>query len=173
MIRRPPRSTLFPYTTLFRSGEISLECSRPGAAAVALWATHRLLPLVPGGAFARALGQSRAAALALYEKLRVDARFLTPFPPDLDILVWAPRARRASEASQRARRIFAEAARRALHLALAELPVAFFDLAAAGIERDRDTITCLRSVLMKPEHRAWVDRIWELVDGAASAVLRD
>src|SRR5439155_8814111 len=23
MIRRPPRSTLFPYTTLFRSGEIS------------------------------------------------------------------------------------------------------------------------------------------------------
>src|SRR2546426_5068477 len=157
MIRRPPRSTLFPYTTLFRS----------------LWATHRLLPLVPGGAFARALGQSRAAALALYEKLRVDARFLTPFPPDLDILVWAPRARRASEASQRARRIFAEAARRELHLALAELPVAFFDLAAAGIERDRDTITCLRSVLMKPEHRAWVDRIWELVDGAASAVLRD
>src|SRR4051812_49855946 len=25
MIRRPPRSTLFPYTTLFRSGRISVE----------------------------------------------------------------------------------------------------------------------------------------------------
>src|SRR5258708_20260053 len=25
MIRRPPRSTLFPYTTLFRSGEATLE----------------------------------------------------------------------------------------------------------------------------------------------------
>src|SRR3712207_8576884 len=24
MIRRPPRSTLFPYTTLFRSGEVGL-----------------------------------------------------------------------------------------------------------------------------------------------------
>src|SRR2546430_10287803 len=24
MIRRPPRSTLFPYTTLFRSGEVAL-----------------------------------------------------------------------------------------------------------------------------------------------------
>src|SRR2546430_11771556 len=24
MIRRPPRSTLFPYTTLFRSGEVSM-----------------------------------------------------------------------------------------------------------------------------------------------------
>src|SRR5258706_13488086 len=29
MIRRPPRSTLFPYTTLFRS----LRCRRPGIAA--------------------------------------------------------------------------------------------------------------------------------------------
>src|SRR2546430_13164755 len=29
MIRRPPRSTLFPYTTLFRSHQPSL-CSRPG-----------------------------------------------------------------------------------------------------------------------------------------------
>src|SRR2546425_8999881 len=31
MIRRPPRSTLFPYTTLFRSGELSenfLKASR-------------------------------------------------------------------------------------------------------------------------------------------------
>src|SRR5258705_13739518 len=27
MIRRPPRSTLFPYTTLFRSIEISGPCS--------------------------------------------------------------------------------------------------------------------------------------------------
>src|SRR6266852_5251979 len=68
-----------PYTYFSSSelhlGEISLECSRPGAAAVALWATQRLFPLVPGGAFAQALGQGRAAALALYEKLRGDARF--------------------------------------------------------------------------------------------------
>src|SRR5688572_31009427 len=28
MIRRPPRSTLFPYTTLFRSGEIRFEGER-------------------------------------------------------------------------------------------------------------------------------------------------
>src|SRR5690242_21240965 len=27
MIRRPPRSTLFPYTTLFRSGASSAACS--------------------------------------------------------------------------------------------------------------------------------------------------
>src|SRR5260370_39092121 len=30
MIRRPPRSTLFPYTTLFRSGEIRDRAPDPG-----------------------------------------------------------------------------------------------------------------------------------------------
>src|SRR3989441_8890889 len=29
MIRRPPRSTLFPYTTLFRSSGVSLESPQP------------------------------------------------------------------------------------------------------------------------------------------------
>src|SRR5437868_11137769 len=29
MIRRPPRSTLFPYTTLFRSREMERACARP------------------------------------------------------------------------------------------------------------------------------------------------
>src|SRR3712207_4276559 len=31
MIRRPPRSTLFPYTTLFRSAEKSIAGTGPGA----------------------------------------------------------------------------------------------------------------------------------------------
>src|SRR5256885_8948092 len=32
MIRRPPRSTLFPYTTLFRSGDLARDVqSQPGA----------------------------------------------------------------------------------------------------------------------------------------------
>src|SRR6266511_2638645 len=30
MIRRPPRSTLFPYTTLFRSGRVGGGSARPG-----------------------------------------------------------------------------------------------------------------------------------------------
>src|SRR5437879_7741317 len=34
LIRRPPRSTLFPYTTLFRSSRASLLLAEPGAA---LW----------------------------------------------------------------------------------------------------------------------------------------
>src|SRR6266513_1876261 len=31
MIRRPPRSTLFPYTTLFRSRSRTRSCARAGA----------------------------------------------------------------------------------------------------------------------------------------------
>ncbi len=162
-----------PYTyfssTQLHLGEISLECSRPGAAAVALWATQRLLPLVAAGEFARGMAACRKAALALYERVKGDRRFVTAAPPALDILVWAPRAATVSEASARARRLFEEAARRHLHLALAELPVEFFDL--GRMERDRATLTCLRSVLMKPEHREWVDRIWEALDEATTASL--
>lgn len=162
-----------PYTYFtsdeLHLGEISLECSRPGAAAVALWATHRLLPLVADGEFARGLAAGRKAALTLYERLKGDRRFVTAAPPELDILVWAPRAARVSEASARARRLFDEAVRRHLHLALAELPVEFFDL--GRMDKDRPTLTCLRSVLMKPEHREWADRIWEKLDEAASALL--
>src|SRR3712207_8594144 len=36
MIRRPPRSTLFPYTTLFRSQELRVLVRAQGRAAVAL-----------------------------------------------------------------------------------------------------------------------------------------
>jgi glutamate/tyrosine decarboxylase-like PLP-dependent enzyme len=163
-----------PYTYFSSNelhlGEISLECSRPGAAAVGLWATQKLLPLVKGGEFAGMLHRTRAAALALFEKLRQDARFLTACEPELDIVVWAVRAPRVSEASKMARRIFAEAARRQLHLALATLPVTFFDCDSAAMERDAETITCLRSVLMKPEHYEWVDRIYEILDEAVQAV---
>ena len=158
-----------PYTyfssTELHLGEISLECSRPGAAAVGLWATQRLLPLEKGGEFAGMLERSRAAALALFERIAGDARFVTAFPPELDIVVWAPRAARASEASALSRRIFAKAARANLHLALADLPVEYFD--AGAMERDRPTVTCLRSVLMKPEHLDWVERIWEILREAA------
>jgi glutamate/tyrosine decarboxylase-like PLP-dependent enzyme len=160
-----------PYTyytsTELHLGEIGLECSRPGAAAVALWATQRLLPLVQGGEFAKGLADGRAAALELHERLRGDGRFVTGAPPELDIIAWAPRAARVSEASNLSRSVFAEAAQRHLHLALASLPVHLFDV--RDMERDRDTIICLRSVLMKPEHREWLERIWGILDEATNA----
>jgi len=150
-----------PYTYFSSNelhlGEISLECSRAGAAAVALWATQRLLPLVPGGEFARRLEASREAALALHGNIKSEPRFLPGPAPELDIVTWAVRAKTAPEASGGARRIFDEAVKRNLHLALAELPRKFFGLGGQG------TVTALRSVLMKPEHREWVPEIWKVL----------
>ena len=160
-----------PYTYFtsdeLHLGEIALECSRPGAAAVALWATQRLFPLERGGEFAKGLAAGRAAALDLHARLRRDGRFATGTPPELDILVWAPRAKSVSDASALSRRIFAEAAQRQLHLAIVTLPVHLLDL--GDMARDHDTIICLRSVLMKPEHQEWTDRIWTILDAATSA----
>lgn len=144
-------------------GEISLECSRPGASAVALWATQRLLPYTRAGQFATELSKSRTAALALWQKIQADDRFIVPFPPELDILVWTPRARSASVASQLAKDIFTQAAKNNLHLAIAHLPVKFFIDAYPEMKHDQDHLTCLRSCLMKPEHLDWVDEIWRLL----------
>jgi tyrosine decarboxylase / aspartate 1-decarboxylase len=140
-------------------GEISLECSRPGAAAVALWATQQLLPYLPGGEFAEMLRDSRCAALALQSHLEADARFLAAWEPELDIVVWTLQAGSASEASCRNRLLFEEAARRHLHLALATLPASLFR-ERWPLQWDQETITCLRSCLMKPEHLAWSDTLW-------------
>jgi hypothetical protein len=129
-----------------------------------------MLPLVRGGDFSSMLEKSLVAARALHGKLGTDGRFLTAFPPELDIVVWTPSASSVSDASERSRALFAETARRHLHLALAELPVDFFDL-PSNMARDRDTITCLRSVLMKPEHLDWIDRIFEIMSDAGDVVL--
>src|SRR5215813_1568472 len=152
-------------------GEISLECSRPGAAAAGLWATQKLLPLVRGGEFAQGLERGRKAALAFYEKLRGDSRFVTAFAPDLDIVVYAARGNSVSETSALSRKIFEAAAKRNLHLAVAELPVGFWEAHLGTMKRDRETLTCLRSVLMKPEHLDWVERIWGLLSAATEEVL--
>jgi tyrosine decarboxylase / aspartate 1-decarboxylase len=156
-----------PYTYFtskdLHLGEISLECSRPGAAAAALWATQKLLPLTKHGEFATGLARGREAARAMYQRLRVDDRFLTPFPPELDIVTFALRAESVSAASLLSREIFEAAAKRDLHLALANLPLDLFQTLPSTMKRDRQTIICLRSVLMKPAHFDWVDEIWQRI----------
>ena len=161
-----------PYTYFSSNelhlGEISLECSRAGATAAGLWATQKLLPLVRDGEFAHGLQSGREAALALWKRIHADERFITAFPPELDIIVWAPRADSVSAASKQARKLFSAAEDKQLYLALANLPVTLFDLPADMLP-DQPTITCLRSVLMKPEHLDWVDEIWSILDQISSS----
>ena len=161
-----------PYTyftsTELHLGEISLECSRAGAAAAALWATQKLLPLSRGGDFAQGLERGRKAALGFYELLRNDPRFVTAFAPELDIVIFAPQAESATQSSVLSRRIFEAAEKRHLHLAVAALPIEFWPANLGSMKRDRNTLSCLRSVLMKPEHLDWLPRIWQEL-GAATA----
>jgi tyrosine decarboxylase/aspartate 1-decarboxylase len=153
-----------PYTYFTSSdlhlGEISLECSRAGASAVALWATQQLLPLVRGGNFAGGLERSRLAAKSLFAKIESDPRFITGPRPQLDIAVWALQANSLEESSRRAQEIFDRAAQQDLHLALVQLPVAFFGAEHWPGRDESESVTCLRSVLMKPEHEAWIGEIW-------------
>ena len=164
-----------PYTYFTSSdlhlGEISLECSRAGASAVGLWATQKLLPLVKTGEFANGLASSREAAMLLHQKICADDRFLSPFAPDLDILVWTVRAASVTASSRLAQQIFDAAARRDLHLALAQLPCSFFPTGCWPDQHQHRTVTCLRSVLMKPEHLSWLQEIWSRLSQVTGEVL--
>ncbi|MGD1064832.1 MAG: pyridoxal-dependent decarboxylase [Terracidiphilus sp.] len=190
-----------PYTYFtskqLHLGEISLECSRAGAAAVALWATQRLLPLTKDGAFAEGLRRGRRAALELDRRVRSDGRFVGlgscvpgspnardpghPRPstsksrepghsPELDIVVWALHAADSRKASEQARKVFDACARRGLHLALVQLPGSWFGTRKPA-QNEAGALTCLRSVLMKPEHEAWMGEIWERLSAACDEVV--
>ncbi|WP_348263750.1 aminotransferase class V-fold PLP-dependent enzyme [Telmatobacter sp. DSM 110680] len=162
-----------PYTYFtsrdLHLGEISLECSRAGAAAVALWATQRLLPLKPGGEFASGLTAGRRAAVEFDRRLRADARFeaLAAGTPELDIVVWKMRA--ASRSFDLEQSIFSASAKRNLHLALVQLPQFWF-VHPGDQSANQSYATCLRSVLMKPEHETWLDRIWHELTAACAQV---
>jgi len=139
---------------------------------VAPGATQRLLPLTKDGAFAEGLKKGRRAALELDRRVREDERFVTLVAdrPELDIVVWALRAADLRTASERARSVFDACARRGLHLALVQLPGSWFG-ARNPAQNEAGALTCLRSVLMKPEHEAWMGEIWERLSAACGEVV--
>jgi len=163
-----------PYTYFSSAelhlGEIGLECSRPGAAAVALWATQRLLPIQPGGEFSKGLDSSLLAARAMHRKLAASSHFRTLLAPELDIVAYAVDAKDAVSASAAARAVFDKAAKKDLHLALVDLPIKLAQHYWPELEPTQDTLTCLRSVLMKPEHLDWIDNICGVLEEACSTI---
>lgn len=168
-----------PYTYFTSNelhlGEISLECSRSGAAAVALWATQQALPLKRSGEFSGMLESCRSAAVELFHRIRSSANFVAPIHPQLDIVAWAVQGATVEESSARARAVFDAAARRDLHLALVQLPLGLFPSdtwpASEQASRNSPHVICLRSVLMKPEHLAWIGPIWDRLQDATREVL--
>jgi tyrosine decarboxylase/aspartate 1-decarboxylase len=176
LFRDPAVGTLYkhdsPYTYFtsdaLHLGEISLECSRAGAAAVALWATQRLMPLRPGGELAEGLERCREAAETLHHRLDGHEKFVPLARPELDIVVWAYLGADDEDPSAAGRRFFQEAGECGLHLALVQVPGSMLaPWLPERVVRPEGPVTCLRSVLMKPEHRDWMERISSLLEDLA------
>lgn len=164
-----------PYTYFtskeLHLGEISLECSRAGAAAAAFWATIQAFPLTPDG-LGRLLTKSRQAAVDLARLIDLSDVLRLVVTPELDIVCFYPAqdGLAASAISEWTERVFAAG----MHadpdaFFLAKLTVTPEQVSDAGIVWDTERMTVLRSVLMKPEHAAFVAELFRRVEAATIA----
>jgi glutamate/tyrosine decarboxylase-like PLP-dependent enzyme len=164
-----------PYTYFTSNelhlGEISLECSRAGAAAAALWLTFRLLPPTPDG-LGRVLAAGRRAALAWAELIESSEHLALFERPELDIVGYFPAAASLSAVDAASARVLhAGMAARHDPVFLSTLRVDAGPLRARhpGLAADADGARILRSVLMKPESEDHVERLHRRVEQLAAA----
>ena len=135
-------------------GEISLECSRSGAAAAALWLTLQLVPLTSDGLGA-VLRPCRRAALSWATAL-ANSDELAPYQrPDLDIVTYLPRRERLSQVDRVSGHVLnagmALPPDEAVFVATYEVTAQALAARGHRVVADVDRGRILRSVLMKPE----------------------
>jgi glutamate/tyrosine decarboxylase-like PLP-dependent enzyme len=164
-----------PYTYFtsdeLHLGEISLECSRAGASAAALWLTLRLLPLTADG-LGRVLAACRSAALDWAALIGGSALLELYQPPELDIVCYFPRLPGAtmSAIDDASVSILARGmkASRPAFLSTLRVTAAGMSRRHPGVTADRDGARILRSVLMKPEARGYVTELHARVEELAA-----
>ncbi|MFG1945713.1 pyridoxal phosphate-dependent decarboxylase family protein [Nonomuraea sp. NPDC048826] len=166
-----------PYTYFtsqeLHLGEISLECSRAGAAAAALWLTFQLLPPVREGLGA-VLAATRNAASLWAKAIEHSPRLSLYQEPDLDIVTYLPRVESMSAIDEVAHRMLAEGmSDRESPIYLSTLRVSADDFAKRGrpVVRDRPDARILRSVLMKPEAEQHIEDLHTRVERLAADVV--
>ncbi|MGH3302514.1 MAG: pyridoxal phosphate-dependent decarboxylase family protein [Streptosporangiaceae bacterium] len=160
-----------PYTYFtsgdLHLGEISLECSRAGAAAAALWLTFRVLPPTPTG-LGQVLAAGRRAALGWAGRLAASARLQLYQPPELDIVCYFPAEPAMSAIDTVAARMLTDGmAQGSAFLSTLRVSAPAFTRRHPGIAADQDGARILRSVLMKPEHEAFVPELHARVERLA------
>jgi len=152
-----------PYTYFssdeLHLGEISIECSRPGAAAAALWLTLELFPLTSEGLGA-ALRPGRRAALAWHEHVSEPEALTNYQAPQTDIVTYFPARDSLSEIDRVTNKVFSDLAARdsseQIHLATYTVSPDALSLRGHSATQDAPTARIFRSVLMKPESEALV-----------------
>src|SRR5499427_9018097 len=166
-----------PYTYFtsdeLHLGEISLECSRAGAAAAALWLTLQLLPLTADGLGA-VLRPGRRAALAWADLISASGRLELYQPPELDIVCYYPVTGGAALSAIDAASVLMLAngmkQDRPTFLSTLRVTSAGMSRRHPGIQADRDGARILRSVLMKPEARGYVTELHARVERLAAEI---
>ena len=156
-----------PYTYFtgedLHLGEISLECSRAGAAAGALWLTLKLLPLSSDEGFGPILAACLKAGQRWHTALK-DTPLRSWGKPDLDIVCYFPweYLRSASEIDRASRALFdASMTSRENPIFLSLFRVCAEDVCMRipEIDLDRKHVQILRSVLMRPEQINFVESL--------------
>jgi glutamate/tyrosine decarboxylase-like PLP-dependent enzyme len=144
----------------FNPGAASLECSRAGAVAGALWLTLKCLPPDAERGLAGILSATLAAARRWAQLIRESDEFMLYTEPELDIVTFLPRGMRSVSGLDHASHALAAALRKAtppLYLSVLKVDTADIVACCPGIAADAPAARVLRAVLMKPEHEAAVD----------------
>jgi glutamate/tyrosine decarboxylase-like PLP-dependent enzyme len=164
-----------PYTYFTEAdlhlGEISLECSRAGAAAAALWLTFQVIPPTPSG-LGRFLAAGRRAALAWAELIEDSPHLRLYQRPELDIVSYFPRRATLSEIDAASARVMTEGMRDErdpVFLSVLKVDAPAFARRHPDVVADVDGARLLRSVLMKPESEARVARLHRRVEALATS----
>jgi glutamate/tyrosine decarboxylase-like PLP-dependent enzyme len=170
-----------PYTYFSSAdlhlGEISLECSRAGAAAAALWATIQVFDLSPGGLMESVMRDCRAAALDFAGLLSKSDTYHLIEEPQLDIVVYAPLPKQGSldteVVSRLSEAIFQEgmlSSDHTLFVSLYKIPSSSLAALWPSIHITTPTTTVLRSVIMKPEHVSMTQTLMHRLEALHSSL---
>ncbi|MFI7400620.1 pyridoxal phosphate-dependent decarboxylase family protein [Streptomyces sp. NPDC049541] len=165
-----------PYTYFTSAelhlGEISLECSRAGASAAALWLTFQLLPPTPEG-LGQVLAAGRRAALKWADLIETSDFLELYQQPQLDIVTYFPAVDPAtlSGIDAASARILGDgmAAPDPVYVSTLKAGHEAFAARHPKITADADGARILRSVLMKPESEHHVEHLHNRLEELAGS----
>jgi glutamate/tyrosine decarboxylase-like PLP-dependent enzyme len=163
-----------PYTYFtsgeLHLGEISLECSRAGAAAAALWLTLRVFPLAADDGLGAILAAGRRAALEWAGRLKQSEPLRLHVEPELDILTYFPRRESLTAVDAASAAVLGhgmDARDDPVFLSTLQREASAMHGRHPDLELDADAARVLRSVLMKPEHELAVPQLHERLERLA------